>query len=58
MLVATKKRKTYKHKKFWLTYSAWMHEKPVNLVVPRETLENLPHSKHFMITKDKITVIS
>lgn len=57
MLVATKKRKTYQHKKFWLTYSVWMHEKPVNLVVPRETLENLPHSKHFMITKDKITII-
>ena len=52
-----KKRKTYPHRKFWLTYSAWMHEKPVNLVVPRDTLEKLPHSRHFMITTDKITMI-
>ena len=49
-----KKRKTYPHRKFWLTYSAWMHEKPVNLVVPRDTLEKLPHSKHFIVTKEKV----
>lgn len=30
-----KSRKKYPHKKFWLTYSAWLAEKPVNLVVPR-----------------------
>lgn len=52
-----KKRKTYSHHKFWLTYSAWMHEKPVNLVVPRNTLEKLPHSRHFLITTNKITII-
>lgn len=56
-MLQSKKRKTYPHRKFWLTYSAWMHEKPVNLVVPRDTLENLPHSRHFVITKDKITMI-
>lgn len=51
--IQTKKRKTYPHRKFWLTYSAWMHEKPVNLVVPRETLEKLPHSKHFIVYENK-----
>lgn len=49
----TKKRKTYLHQKFWLTYSAWMHEKPVNLVVPRQTLEKLPHSRHFIVHENK-----
>ena len=49
-----KKRKTYQHRKFWLTYSAWMYEKPVNLVVPRDILEKLPHSKHMIVTKEKV----
>lgn len=52
--IMQKKRKTYPHRIFWLTYSTWMHEKPVNLVVPRETLEKLPHSKHFIVTKEKV----
>lgn len=54
---AQKKRKTYPHRKFWLTYSAWMHEKPVNLVVPRDTLEKLQHSKHFIITRTEVKKI-
>ncbi len=50
-----KKRKTYPHRKFWLTYSAWMHEKPVNLVVPRDILEKLPHSTHFIVRKNSLS---
>lgn len=52
-----KKRKTYSHRKFWLTFSAWMHEKPVNLVVPRDTLEKLPHSRHFIITRTGVKIV-
>lgn len=55
--VMQKKRKTYPHRKFWLTYSPYLHEKPVNLVVPRETLEKLPHSRHFIVKKSGTTVI-
>ena len=39
---------------FWLTYSPKLHEKPVNLVVPRETLESLPKSRHFTVTRDGV----
>ena len=53
-LFQNKSRKTYPHRKFWLTYSTWMFEKPVNLVVPRDTLEKLPHSKHFIVSKEKV----
>ena len=56
-MLAQKKRKTYPHRMFWLTYSCWLAEKPVNLVVPRDTLENLPHSAHFIVTKQKATRI-
>ena len=52
-MVMTKKRKTYPHRRFWLTFSAWMPEKPVNLVVPRETLEKLPNSRHFIVYENK-----
>lgn len=55
--VAYKKRKTYSHRKFWLTYSAWLAEKPVNLVVPRQILEGLPHSKHMLVSKEKVRKI-
>lgn len=48
----TKRRKTYPHGKFWLTYSAWMPEKPVNLVFPRKELETLPHSARFAVTRE------
>lgn len=55
--VGGKNRKKYKHSKFWLTYSAWMPEKPVNLVVPRQNLEKLPHTKHIVATKEGVKVI-
>lgn len=47
-------RLRYPHGKFWLTYSDGYDEKPVNLVVPRETLERLPRSKHLTVTRDCI----
>lgn len=31
-----------------------MKEKPVNLVMPRDTLEKLPHTIHFVVTKNSI----
>ena len=49
-----KYRHKYPHGKFWLTYSTRMHERPVNLIIPRGTLEKLPHSKHFIVHKGKI----
>lgn len=49
-----KRRKTYPHRIFWLTYSNNLQEKPVNLVVPRSTLEKLPHTKHLIVTKEKV----
>ncbi len=52
-----KYRKRYAHRKFWLTYSTRMDEKPVNLVMARETLENLPHSKHFIVKNGKTALI-
>ena len=48
-----KARKQYPHKKFWLTYSTKLWEKPVNLVVPVDALLKLPHTKHFLVTKGK-----
>lgn len=52
-----KSRTTYKHRKFWLTYSAWLDEKPVNLVTLRTTLEKMPHSKHYVVTREKVRKI-
>ena len=49
-----KYRRKFPSGKFWLTYSPKLFEKPVNLVVPRETLENLPHSKHFEVSRNKV----
>ena len=49
-----KLRKTYSHRKFWLTYSTYLKEKPVNLVTTRERLVALPHTKHFIIYKGKV----
>lgn len=46
-----KARKKYEHGKFWLTYSKYLKEQPVNLVAARETLEQLPHTKHFIVTE-------
>ena len=49
-----KNRKRYENANFWLTYSGQLFEKPVNLVMPRNTLENFKSSKHFYITKSEI----
>ena len=49
-----KARHKYPHHKYWLTYSTKMKEKPVNLVMPRDTLEKLPHTIHFVVTKSSI----
>ncbi len=49
-----KARHKYPHRKYWLTYSTKMKEKPVNLVIPRDTLEKLPHTIHFIVTKSGI----
>lgn len=51
----SKNRKRYSNSNFWLTYSGQLYEKPVNLVMQRSTLENLKNSKHFFITKNKIS---
>lgn len=47
-------RLRYPHGKFWLTYSDGYEEKPVNMVVPRKTLEALPHSGHFAVTREGV----
>lgn len=51
----TKNRKRYSNSNFWLTYSGQLYEKPVNLVMQRSALEKLKNSKHFFITKNKIS---
>lgn len=51
---APKLRKTYSHRKFWLTYSTYLKEQPVNLVTTRQNLEALPHTKHFIVYKGKV----
>lgn len=49
-----KYRTKYDHEKFWLTYSSRKHEQPLNLVVPRQTLESFPHSRHFIVQEGKV----
>lgn len=44
----------YPHKKYWLTYSTKKKEKPINLVMLRDDLEKLPHTRHFIVTKEKV----
>ena len=51
-LGGSKHRKYYKN--FWITHSQKLFESPVNLVMPRNTLENFKNSKHFYITKSEI----
>ena len=51
-LGVSKTRKYYKN--FWLTHSTRLFESPVNLVMPRNTLENFKNSRHFYITKNEI----
>ena len=49
-----KARLRYPHGKFSLTYSDGYDEKPVNMVVPRQTLEGLPHTRHLSVTRDGV----
>ena len=49
-----KNRKRYENANFWLTYSGQLFEKPVNLVMPRNTLENFKNSRHFVVLKNEI----
>lgn len=51
-------RTRYNHKNFWLTYSTKMRERPVNLVLQRQTLEQLPHSRHFVVHTNKVNIDS
>ena len=44
----------YPHKKYWLTYSTTKEEKPINLVLLRDDLEKLPHTRHFIVTKEEV----
>ena len=48
-----KQRRTYSHHKFWLTFSKGLPEQPINLVLPRKTLEDLPSTKHFIVYTNK-----
>lgn len=43
--------KRYPHGEFWLTLTTDKDERPVNLVVPRETLETLSVKK-FIVTAE------
>lgn len=47
-------RKKYPHRKFHLTYSPKLKEQPVNLVMYRDALEALTHTRHFVVTKDYV----
>ena len=49
-----KRRLKYSHGKFWLTYSANLHEKSVNLVVPMEVLFAMSHTRQYIATREKI----
>ena len=51
-LGVAKNRKYYKN--FWITHSNRFSESPVNLVMPRNTLENFKGSRHFYITKNEL----
>lgn len=48
------RRKIDGSKCMWITYSTRPVERPVNLVVTREMLESLPHTRHFIVTKDRV----
>lgn len=55
--VKTDERRTFrisafKTDKVWMTYSAWLSEAPINLVVPKSTLDNLPKSRRYVISQD------
>ena len=44
--------KRYPHGEFWLTLTTDKDERPVNLVIPRKTLETLS-AKRFNVTPEK-----
>lgn len=48
----------YHHKKYWLTYTVSKEEKPINLVMLRKDILNFPHTKHFIVTKEKVNKIN
>lgn len=48
----------YPHKKYWLTYSTTLEEKPINLVMHRDEIEKFPHTRHFIVTKEKVNKIN
>ena len=53
-----KQRKKYESiSDFWLTFSKHLREEPINLVIPRQILEALPFSKHFVVTRGKVSII-
>lgn len=43
-------RKKFQHGAFWLTLSTSMDEMPVNLVIPRRSLEQIQGTRRFRIT--------
>ena len=45
-------KRRYPHGDFWLTLSTRLDERPVNLVIPRKTLESLS-AKKFRVDKIK-----
>lgn len=47
-------RVKFPHGDFWLTFSPAMDEMPINLVVPRSTLETLPGARRFRITANGV----
>lgn len=47
----------YSHRKYWLTYSTKLEEKPINLVVHRDEIEKFPHTRHFIVTKQKVVKV-
>ena len=57
--IYTKDRKgvsriNWDHHQFWLTYTPFLKEQPVNLSLRASTLLELPHTKHFIVTREKV----
>lgn len=48
----TETRTRFPHGAFWLTLSPSCDEQPVNLVVPRESLEKLPGTRRWRVSDD------
>ena len=47
-------RKKFQHGAFWLTLSTSMDEMPVNLVIPRRSLEQIQGTRRFRITGEGV----